>query len=86
MQPDELLPFIWEVKKLHPKIHVAVAGGLGPDTMSAVEPILQVFSDVSIDAQGALRSSKDSRHPVDWLFAKQYLVEASNRFIQFEKR
>lgn len=86
MHPEELLPFISEIKRVQPKMHVAVAGGLGPDTMSVAEPLLQVFPDLSIDAQGALRESKNARDPVNWFMATRYLVEASKTFLQFEAR
>ncbi|OGC58182.1 hypothetical protein A3A70_00405 [candidate division WWE3 bacterium RIFCSPLOWO2_01_FULL_42_11] len=38
---------------------LAVAGGLGPDTLSLVEPLVKEFSELSIDAEGRLRDADD---------------------------
>ncbi len=86
LKPEELLPFIQEIKKVHPKMHIAVAGGLGPSTMSVIEPLLRVYPDISIDAQAALRPSKNARHSLDNFMSTRYLVEASETFAKFEKK
>lgn len=86
MQPAELIPYIDAIKRFHPKMHVAVAGGLGPDTISVLDPLLQVFPDLSIDAQGALRKNKNAMDPIDWFMASRYLIKASKTFVQFEQK
>ncbi|MEI6528473.1 MAG: hypothetical protein WCO10_02255 [bacterium] len=76
MDADFLLPFIRTIKRVLPYLGLGVAGGLGPGTMGLVEPLVKEFPDVSIDAQGRLRSSGSALDPVDWEIAEKYLVEA----------
>lgn len=76
MNPQLLRSFIIPVKAAFPKLHIAVAGGLGPDTLHLVEPIIREFPDVSFDAQGQLRDSGDSTEPINWVRAKNYVTKA----------
>jgi len=76
MNADELLPFARAISEHFPRFGLVVAGGLGPETMHLVEPIVAEFPDVSIDAQGKLRPSGNALDPIDWHMAKAYLVKA----------
>lgn len=76
MNPELLRSFIIPVKSAFPELHIAVAGGLGPDTIHLVEPIIREFPDVSFDAQGQLRDSGDSTEPINWVRAKNYMAKA----------
>ncbi len=38
---------------------LGVAGGLGPDTISLIRPIVIEIPDISIDAQGRLRNDRN---------------------------
>lgn len=40
-------------------IGLGVAGGLGPDTLHLVEPLLKEFPQLNFDAQGALRTNNE---------------------------
>ena len=55
---------------------IVAAGGLGPETMHLVDPIVKEFPDVSIDAQGRLRPSESALDPVDWNTAGAYIIKA----------
>lgn len=55
MQGEELLSALRAIRHELPGLGLAVAGGLGPDTMHLLEPIAQEFPDISIDAQGRLK-------------------------------
>ena len=44
--------------------------------MNLVEPLVKMFPDLSIDAQGKLRSSGNALDPIDWGMAETYLVKA----------
>jgi len=80
MDAEGLLPFAMAIAENLPGIGLAVAGGLGPETMHLVGPIVQEFPTVSIDAQGRLRPSGNAMDPIDWDMANKYLVEAVKVF------
>jgi hypothetical protein len=56
-----------------PHLMPAVGGGLGPDTMHLGAPLISAFRQLSIDAQGQMRSSGDIMHPIEWDRAARYL-------------
>jgi hypothetical protein len=76
MKADNLLPFVRAIRKNFPELGVIVAGGLGPDTMYLIKPIVMEYPDVSIDAQGKLRPSGSAMDPIDWEMAKNYIIKA----------
>jgi hypothetical protein len=55
---------------------LVAAGGLGPTTLNLVEPLVEVFPNISIDAQGKLRPSGSALDPIDWDMAEEYLKQA----------
>lgn len=71
-----LIPFVNAIKKEFPDLGIVVAGGLGPDTLNLVEPLIKEFPDVSIDAQGKLRPSGNALDPINWDMAGMYLSKA----------
>jgi hypothetical protein len=76
MDAEWLLPFAHAIKKRFPEMGIGAAGGLGPETMHLVEPLVEDFPDLSIDAQGRLRPSGSALDPIDWNIAEQYLIKA----------
>lgn len=80
MDAEGLLPFAMAIAEDLPNMGIAVAGGLGPETMDLVIPIVREFPNVSIDAQGRLRPSGNAMDPIDWNMADKYLVEAVRVF------
>lgn len=76
MNTEVLMPFAKAISRKLPELGLVVAGGLGPNTIGLVEPLVQKFPDISIDAQGKLRPSGSALDPIDWGFAEKYLVEA----------
>ena len=73
MDAKFLLPFIDAIKKDLPDIGIGVAGGLGPDTFNLAEPIISLYNNISVDAQGQLRPNGSALKPVDWNMAGRYL-------------
>lgn len=71
-----LLPFARAIRENFSELGLVVAGGLGPETMHLVEPIVKEFPDVSIDAQGRLRPSGSALDPIDWDLAEVYLARS----------
>ncbi len=71
-----LIPFARAIRERFPNLGLVVAGGLGPNSINLVEPLVKEFPDVSIDAQGKLRPSGNSLDPIDWDMAEDYLVKA----------
>lgn len=80
MNADEFFVFIQAIKKHLPHLHITVAGGLGPNRMGLVEPLVRKFPDISIDAQGKLRPSGSILDPIEWSMATQYLIESCQIF------
>lgn len=76
MNAKALLRFARVIAKRLPELGIAVAGGLGPDTLHLLNPILQEFPNVSIDAQSKLRPSGNALDPIDWRMAELYLQRA----------
>lgn len=61
-------------------VDIAIAGGLGPDTVSQVEDLISKYR-VSIDAQSKLRTSGNAMEPIDWHLAKMYLHRAVGYYL-----
>ena len=76
MDAAGLLPFVEAIKKTFPHFGIGAAGGLGPNSLALVEPLIREFPDLSIDAQGRLRPSGDIHDPIDWNMAEEYLIQA----------
>lgn len=80
MDAEALAPFVRTLKQACPDLGIAVAGGLGPDTINLVKPLVAEFPDLSIDAQGKLRPSGSAIDPIDWEMARMYLARALAMF------
>ena len=77
-----LIPFARAIRENFPNLGIGAAGGLGPETVPLVEPLVAEFPDLSIDAQGRLRPSGNALDPIDWDMAGEYLVKAQQLFAQ----
>lgn len=76
MDAEWLLVFVRAIYETRFNVHVAVAGGLGPATIRAAEPIIREFPGISL-AQAKLRPSGSALDPIDWEYATGYLKEAT---------
>lgn len=85
MEAEGLLPLLRLTKKELPYLGLAVAGGLGPDSMDLLEPIAQEFPGIAIDAQGRLKAADAkvdseghivSTVPVDLGRSKEYIKKS----------
>lgn len=85
MNAEILLPYLHEIRAHFPDLDIVVAGGLGPETMHLVEPILREFPDVSIDAQGRLRGSGNALDPIEWNRAAEYIKRAALVFEKYKR-
>ena len=81
MDANGLIPFARAIRERFPMLGLVVAGGLGPETIQLVEPLVAVFPDVSIDAQGQLRPSGNALDPINWDMAGNYLIKAHQLFV-----
>ncbi len=75
-----LIPYARAIRNAFPDLGIVAAGGLGPESVDLVRPLVLEFLDLSIDAQGKLRPSGDILDPVDWNFAERYLIRALDMF------
>lgn len=58
-------------------IGLGVAGGLGPSTLHLAKPLINIYPELSIDAEGRLRNKSDM---LDMTRAKKYLTKALKLF------
>ncbi|OGD61062.1 hypothetical protein A3A71_02385 [Candidatus Berkelbacteria bacterium RIFCSPLOWO2_01_FULL_50_28] len=80
MDAGALIPFARAIRERFPTLGIGAAGGLGPETIHLVEPLVREFPDLSIDAQGRLRPSGNALDPIDWKMAGTYLTKAQQIF------
>lgn len=73
LDAESLRPFLAAIRDQFPNLGLAVAGGLGPDTMQLVEPLLVDFPDLSWDAQSRLTGNGSAMQPLDQERVKKYL-------------
>ncbi len=70
---NALIAAIRKIDKLD-HVRIAIAGGLGPETMHLIRPIVAMHGNsVAVDAQGRLRPSGNIREPIDWKLAAGYI-------------
>lgn len=86
MDAEKFLPFIELIRLKLPHLGVVVAGGLSRDTMIHMIQIWDKDANVSIDAQGALRASRNAMDPIDWPLAIDYLHTASELNKLYQKQ
>ena len=77
MDAQALLPFARAIREAFPQFGLVAAGGLGPNSVALVKPLVREFSDISIDAQGKLRPTGSALDPIDWDMAGSYLRQAA---------
>ena len=80
LDAQNLLSFIRDIAKHLPRMGMVVAGGLGPETMHLLLPIVAEYSQISIDAEGQLRTSHNIKDPIEWDLATIYLIKALQIF------
>lgn len=88
LDAQTILPYMREVRDKMPDMTDAQfvnAGGLGPHTLHLLEPILEEFPGVSIDAQSRLRTSGNAADPISWSLAAEYLKKSLRRFWEIDK-
>ncbi|MFH1142326.1 MAG: hypothetical protein ABIH67_01105 [Candidatus Uhrbacteria bacterium] len=76
MQSEILLPMVKLIAEERDDLGIVVAGGLGPETMDLVAPIVAEHPQISFCAQGQLRASGNALDPIDWDRAAEYLKQA----------
>lgn len=80
----KILPHLACINIYLPDLQLAVAGGLGSDSLYLVKPLLDCFvPEIGIDAEVHPRPDGKMLEPVDWQMAEDYLLGAVK---MFEKR
>jgi len=51
--------YLRAIRRIYPTLGVGIAGGLGPDTLHSLDPLVREFTDLSIDAEGRLRTARE---------------------------
>lgn len=83
MDSEGLLPFLRLIKKELPYLGLAVAGGLGPDSLDLLNPIAEEFPDIAIDAQGGLKHADAPRDSLGHLLSTTPAnIRRSNEYIK----
>ncbi len=78
MDAKSFLPVIERIEGKFPNLGIAVAGGLGPNTMHLAKDIFENHECISMDAQSKLRISGNSLDPLDLFLAEGYLTKGIN--------
>jgi len=76
LDASALMPFLRRLRTDLPQLGLGVAGGLGPESMHLIKPLVAEFPRLSVDAQGRLRSSGDSLQPLEYQRAATYVAAA----------
>lgn len=72
-----LLPYVEKIKLMPQPVDIVVAGGLWSNNLYLLDPLLSVYPDLSIDAEGNLRDFNDNL----WMIrVKNYLIESMTLF------
>jgi len=58
LDPDKSITFLTRLIEGRTGIKPGLAGGLGPDSLDLLNPVLKHFPDLSIDAEGQLRNAR----------------------------
>lgn len=79
---QELNPFVMRgylsaIEKHEKEIGLGVAGGLSSTTLNLIEPLVKYFPNLSMDAEGRLRTAEDN---LDKLKVKDYLQKSLDMF------
>lgn len=75
--------FLREIKRRNFEVNLGVAGGLGPNSMKHIQPLLDEFPDLNIDAEGRLRDA--ATDDLDVISMTTYLVDAQLWFHSYAK-
>lgn len=74
--PENMRKYLYELQK-YPGPEVGVAGGLSPTTLHLLEPLIKDFPDISIDAEGRLRTKEDN---LDIETTRDYIQKSLDMF------
>lgn len=77
--PENGLALLREIERQHPSLQLGIAGGFGPNSMAHLEPIAAAFPNVSIDAEGRLRTPQPEDR-LDMDAARDYIASAADIF------
>ena len=76
MDVKSVIPILNEITQVNPDFLLAVAGGLGPDRLDQLLPVIRLLPDISIDAESVLRES--TSEDLDVSVMCEYLRQAQN--------
>lgn len=75
--PAELQQYVETIKERGLRIRIGVIGGLAPNTLEAIAPLVKKFPDLCLDAEGRLRDAQDR---IDLAAVKTYLQKSLKMF------
>lgn len=85
IDPASALPVLEELHQVFgASTRIGVAGGLGPETLWKLEPLIERYPGLSIDAEGRLRDP--ATDALDHERAKAYLTQATRMFDAVRRR
>jgi hypothetical protein len=76
IEPSTLESYIKELSSKLPDLGIAIAGRLAPSTLYLIEDLVKENPNLSTDTQSGVRRSGNSKDPVDWDYAEEYLVKS----------
>lgn len=75
--PVSIKNYLYELQKYENGLGVGTAGGLSPTTLHLLEPLIKDYPDISIDAEGRLRTKEDQ---LDVVITREYIQKSLNMF------
>ena len=77
LNPSAMRDYLLAIAKHEKQLGLGVAGGLSSTTLNLIEPLVKDFPNLSIDAEGRLRTTEDN---LDKLKVKDYLQKSLDMF------
>ncbi|MFA6105242.1 MAG: hypothetical protein WC725_01415 [Patescibacteria group bacterium] len=77
MNVSDMYHFVSTARRYRPELGIAIAGGLGPNTVSILAPIIGDFPNTSWDAQGQIHPNNDPNIPISSRLAEEYLRKSA---------
>jgi hypothetical protein len=75
--PDKAKQYLEKLTRYEYQFGLGVAGGLSPSTLHLLEPLLKDYPNISIDAEGRLRTQEDS---LDVEITRDYIQKSLELF------
>lgn len=74
-EPENAVPILQAISQRDFPVRLGIAGGLGPGKMEHLKPVAKIFSDISIDVEGGVRTPQPE-DSMDMYMVPKYIQES----------